>query len=246
MSSNLPEESLAPSFSSPPKMKPRLALTRLMKKPNAYVKLLNGEYSEWAFNEERAPLMRGVWRRDAFHADESSPLDLEIGTGNGYHFAHLAQTHKNRSVIGIELKFKPLIQSIRRARAGGGKNAIILRYDAARLEHLFTEGELNNVYIHFPDPWSKKRQWKHRLIQSDFLDLVYSLMRPGSFLDFKTDSVDYFDWAIERFRVSKFKVTRETRDLHHSDWKGENFETQFEKIFLAQGMPIHYARLEKI
>lgn len=227
------------------KPKPRMALTRDLKRPTEYVTMMNGEFSEWAYNEERAPLFKGKWREAALKAETHVPVDLEIGTGNGYHFAHLAQKHPNRYLVGIELKFKPLIQSIRRALRGGAVNARIARYDAARVDDLFADGELNNIYIHHPDPWLKKRQWKHRLIQDEFLVTLHRLMRPGSFIDFKTDSRDYYDWAIERFHKSPFEVTRETIDLHNSEWKDENFVTHFESIFLAQGQPIHYARLVK-
>jgi len=208
--------------------------------------MLDGEFAGQAFNEERATALKGQWRKLAFKVDESHALDLEIGTGNGFHFSHLATKHPDRSVLGIEVKFKPLIQSIRRAVSAGAKNCAIARYDAYHLEDLFTDGELNNIYIHFPDPWSKKRQWKHRLIQTEFLVKLHRLMKPGSFLDFKTDNLDYFDWAVERFHASALKVTRETRDLHASEWASENFVTHFEGIFLSQGMKINYARLEKI
>lgn len=224
---------------------PRMALTRTLKKPTEYVTMLNGEWADFAFNEERAVEYKGRWRKDVFKVDDDYPLDLEIGTGNGYHFAHLAKTHPNRAILGVELKFKPLIQSIRRACRGGAANARIVRYDAGHLQNLFAEQELNDVYIHFPDPWGKQRQWKHRLIQKEFLELLHGLMRKGSFVDFKTDSADYFEWAIERFHASPFKVTRETRDLHKSEWAAQNFVTHFEGIFLSQGLPITYARLEK-
>ena len=223
--------------------KPQMALTRNLRRPTQYVELLNGEFSRWAFNEERAPLFKGNWRKEVFAVAGDHPMDLEIGTGNGFHFAHLAHEHPERTLIGIELKFKPLIQSIRRARRGGGENARIVRYDASRLEDLFGEGELDNVYIHHPDPWLKKRQWKHRLIQDEFLVELFRLMRPGAFVDFKTDSPEYFEWSIEKFKNSPFQVSRETRDLHASEWRNENFVTQFERIFLAQGLKIHYARL---
>jgi tRNA (guanine-N7-)-methyltransferase len=225
--------------------RPRLASSKNFNAPTEYVKMLQGEYADSAFDEDRAPQFKGAWRKEAFKVSESHPLDLEIGTGNGYHFAHLASAHPDRSVLGIELKFKPLIQSIRRARRAGSKNALICRYDARRVDHLFQAEELNNVYIHFPDPWGKKRHWKNRLIQTDFLILLHALMKPGSFLDFKTDNLDYFEWAIERFHASPFKVTRETRDLHTSEWKDQNFVTGFEAIFLSQGMKINYARMEK-
>lgn len=225
--------------------RPRMALTRGMTKPTEYVTALDGEWADFAFNEERAVGFKGRWRKEAFKVDETHPLDLEIGTGNGYHFAHLARTIPTHAILGIELKFKPLIQSIRRACRGGAANARIARYDASHLQDLFEEQELNDVYIHFPDPWGKKRHWKHRLIQTEFLELLFRLMRKDSFVDFKTDSADYFEWAIERFHKSPFKVTRETRNLHDSEWKDQNFITHFEGIFLSQGLPIHYARLEK-
>ncbi len=221
-----------------------MALTRNLRRPTEYVTMLNGEYSDWAFNEERAPRLKSKWREE-FAVSSEHPLDLEIGTGNGYFFAHLANTNPERALVGIELKFKPLIQSIRRAVRGGAKNARIIRYDAVRLDDLFATGELNNVYIHHPDPWLKKRQWKHRLIQTEFLVELYRLMRPGSFVDFKTDSRDYFEWAVPLFKASPFMLARETWDLHKSEWQSENFVTHFETIFLNKGQPIHYARLTK-
>jgi tRNA (guanine-N7-)-methyltransferase len=225
--------------------RPRMALTKNLRRPTEYVQQLNGEFSKWAFNEEIALTFKGDWRAKAFSVDADHPLDLEIGTGNGYHFAHLARKNPHRVLVGLELKFKPLIQTIRRALRAGAENARIARYDASHLEDLFAVGELNNVYIHHPDPWPRERQWKHRLIQSNFLIELYRLMKPGTFVDFKTDSRDYFEWSIRKFKTSPFDVTRESWDLHKSEWQSENFVTHFETIFLSKGQPIHYARLEK-
>lgn len=235
-----------PAESPKRERRPRLAPTKGLPNPTEYVKALEGEFSNVAFNEERAVALKGRWRSDAFRVSPDHPLDLEIGTGNGFHFANYAVKHPERAFLGIEVKFKPLIQSIRRAVNAGAKNCAIARYDAYLLQNLFEVNELNNVFIHFPDPWSKKRQWKHRLIQTEFLELLYTLMRPGSALEFKTDNLDYFEWAAERFHASPFKVTRETRDLHASEWASQNFVTHFESLFLSQGMKINYARLEKI
>ena len=228
-----------------PRQRPRMALTRNLKRPTEYVHMMNGEFGEWALNEERALKFKGKWRPELFQAATEAVMDLEIGTGNGYHFAHLAEAFPDRCVLGIEIKFKPLIQSIRRAVRTGATNARILRYDAKRLDDLFQPGELNNIYIHFPDPWTRKRQWKHRLIQKEFLETAHGLMRPGSYIDFKTDSADYYQWSIELFRNSPFKLVRETENLHGSEWKGENFVTHFEDLFMKQGLSIHYARLVK-
>jgi len=227
--------------------RPKINLTRTLPVPNAYTTALDGEYSHIAFNEERAPLNKGKWRSDVFKADEQAPMDLEIGTGAGHHFAHYSHRNSNRLILGLELKYKPLIQSIRRAVVGGAKNAAIARYHAFNIDELFNEGEINNVFIHFPDPWTSPKKPKNRVVNVRILDLLYKMQRPGSFIEFKTDSRVYFLWALEEIKQSKYKVVYETLNLHATDseYKTQNFMTGFEKIFVKQGIEINYIRLLK-
>ena len=130
------------------KRRPKINLTRTLPKQNAYTLALDNEFKDFAFNEERAPLNKKKWRSEIFHCSETAFLDLEIGTGSGMHFAYHANKFPERYLVGIELKYKPLIQSIRRARAKGLKNSAICRYHAFNIDLLFAEQELNNVYIH--------------------------------------------------------------------------------------------------
>ena len=240
MAESKPKLNAAPSV-----RRPRLAASRDLPNPTQYVQMLTGEYAKWAFDEDRAKTLKGAWREKAFNLLESHPLDLEIGTGNGGHFSYLATQAPQRALLGIEIKFKPLIQSIRRALAAGAVNARIARYDASLIEHLFAPAEIDNIFIHHPDPWPKKRQWKHRLIQDDFTSTIFQLQKSGSFVDFKTDSEEYYNWAEEIFTRSPYEVVRKTRNLHGSVWRDSNFVTHFEKIFLDKGQPIFYTRLLK-
>ncbi|HMN68548.1 MAG TPA: hypothetical protein PKC28_08410, partial [Bdellovibrionales bacterium] len=66
----------------------RVSRTKTIPNPNAYVLALQGEYSPWSYDEERAPLFKGRWRAESFGVADAHPMDLEIGTGNGLHFAH--------------------------------------------------------------------------------------------------------------------------------------------------------------
>ncbi len=223
----------------------RVSRTQDIPIPNAYISALLGEYREWAFDETRAPLNRGVWRSQIFGVEESVPMDLEIGTGNGTHFAQRALTEPGRMLVGIELKYKPLIQSIRRARNNGSENARIIRHNAALLSEIFSARELNDIFIFFPDPWSKNRQQKHRLINLKLLEMLFELQRPGTMIHFKTDSQPYYLWALEHFKKSPYKIVDHGPDLHGSKWAESNFKTQFENIFLRQGMKIAFAKLAK-
>lgn len=223
----------------------RVARTRTIPEPNAYILAIYGEYKDWSYDEERAPLLKGKWRSEAFAVGAGSPLDLEIGTGNGLHFAHHAITNPSRNLVGLELKYKPLIQSIRRARKAGMTNARIARYNAYLLHDLFEPGEVDDVFIFFPDPWEKIRQHKHRLIQDEFLRGLHAIQRPGGRLFFKTDSQDYFSWSMQRFARSPYEISASTHDLHQSPFAATNFVTQFERIFMRQGLKIGYACMTK-
>lgn len=213
--------------------------------PNQYVLMLQNEYFDWAFDEVRAPQFRGKWRQEVFRSSEATPVDLEIGTGNGFHFGHHAQTFGERNLVGIEIKYKPLIQAIRRPVKAGCTNARMVRYDATLVEHLFGQNELDNIYIHFPDPWELGPQWKHRLISDEFLNKIYSLQRPGSYVEFKTDSESYFRWALPRFLRSQYQICKATTDLHECRLIENNFITAFENIFLRKGQPIFYLLAQK-
>lgn len=223
----------------------RVSRTATIPVPNEYIRALTGELSQWSYDEERAPRFKGAWREQAFGVSPSAPLDLEIGTGNGLHFAHHAIKHPERCVLGLELRYKPLIQSIRRVLRAGFQNARVARYNAYLLNELFVPGELDNVFIFFPDPWEKLRQQKHRLIQDAFLQQLFQMQKPGAKLIFKTDSQDYFAWSLKRFQRSPYKVLAHTTDLHRSEFASENFVTQFENIFIRQGLTIGYAIMER-
>lgn len=224
----------------------RINITQDLPKQNAYTLALNGEFSHVAFDEVRAPLNKGQWRTGVFKTEAHPPMDLEVGTGNGTYFAHHATQNPHRLLVGLELKYKPLIQSIRRAVKAGCKNAAIARFHAFNIEELFTEGEIDNVYIHFPDPWTSPKKPKNRFVCKQNLETLYRLQQPGSFIHFKTDSLDYFLWAMDEIRQSPYKIIFETQDLHNSEMKHENFETAFEKIFLREGIKINFVRLQKV
>lgn len=229
------------------RQRPQINLTKNLPHQNAYTLALENEYKHIAFSEERAPLNKGLWRENVFNVTQDFPVDVEIGTGAGLHFAHQSAKSAERGLVGIELKYKPLIQTIRRAKNAGAKYAAICRYHVFNIDLLFTKGEINNVYIHFPDPWTSPRKPKNRIVSKKMLDVLFDLQRPGSFIEFKTDSREAFLWCLEEIAQSKYKVEFQTLNLYSedNDYKANNFQTTFEKIFIRQGVEINYIRLVK-
>ncbi|MCB7039457.1 class I SAM-dependent methyltransferase, partial [Eggerthella sinensis] len=73
----------------------------------------------------------------------------------------------------------------------------------------------------------------------------YDLQTPGSYLNFKTDSLDLYQWTLEEIPKTRYQVQYQTEDLHNSPWGQGHFMTGFERIFLAQNMKINSIRLIK-
>lgn len=223
----------------------RLNLTSALKNPNRYTRALEEDFAQYAFSEERAPANKGQWRSKVFGVPADHPLDLEIGTGNGFHFSHRALTVPDRCIVGLELKYKPLSQAIRRAVKGGAKNAAMCRFHAFNVRDLFENGELNNVYVHFPDPWTSPKKPKNRIVNRGLLQILFELQRPGSMIEFKTDSREAFLWCLDEIKASPYVIEACTLDLHASEHKEGNFVTFFESLFLKDGIEINYVRLRK-
>lgn len=223
----------------------RLNASKNLKNPNIYVKALLEEYTEYAFDEADSQKFKKNWRNDVFKVSESHPMDVEIGTGNGYYFAHRASQKPDRALVGLEIKFKPLVQTIRRALNNGSKNARICRFHAMDIHQIFAEGEVNDIIIHHPDPWVSPRKPQNRIVNRKILKTLHGLQKPGSTIEFKTDSREYYLWALEEVADSPYEIIRSTPDLHKSEWASENFITHFEKIFLRQGVEINYMLLKR-
>ena len=97
---------------------------------------------------------------------------LEIGTGMGNFFAHYAESHLETACLGIELKFKRLYRTYEKCVEKGRSDVILLRVMGQRIIDIFIDGEVDELYLLFSDPWPKKAHHKHRVIQREFLQDV--------------------------------------------------------------------------
>ena len=224
----------------------KLVQSKTLSHPSSYVKAMYDQYHSWVFDEEDCLKFKGQWRKLMFQAPESKNLDVEIGPGSGGFFEHMAVNNKNRLFIAIELKYKPLIQTTRKIKESVCMNAKTIRYNARILKDIFEPEELNNIYIHFPDPWPKKRHHKHRLIKPDFVKTLYDLQKKSSFVEVKTDHKAYAHEIKSIFKDSPYQKIEYYDDLHkQTDLMTDNFITNFEKIFIRKKEPIFYLRCMK-
>lgn len=188
--------------------------------------------------------MKGKWRKAFARPDQ--PLYVEIGTGKGQFLARAAQKYPNINWIGLERIEEPLLKAVRKGAeiAEQNKNLRYIWTDAEYLTDVFSTEEVDRIYLHFSDPWPKKRHAKRRLTHRRFLAIYRQILTTNGDLILKTDSQSLFEFSLEEFKEAGWEVLDLTHNLHQSPYNKENITTEYEDKFTQKGMPIYYVRVK--
>jgi tRNA (guanine-N7-)-methyltransferase len=181
---------------------------------NPYVDRIH-EFAPYTMTAEQAELASGQWRKTIGLPPEA-PLLLEIGPGNGFFFRDLVRRQPEAGVVGIEVRFKRVWMTAKKARDQGATNFRVAHHHASFLPLLFADGELDAVYAHHPDPWPKERQQKHRLLQAAFVEVISRLLKENGEFWLKSDFEPYGPLARELFLRPDWEELAFSDDLHGS------------------------------
>ena len=177
---------------------------------------------------------RGRWRT---LRPDVSELRLEIGCGKGRFLIETAKTEPSVLFLALEKVPDAMIMAMEHAVREGVANVFFMDADAAVLPELFAPGELDRIYLNFPDPWPRNKSARLRLTFRAFLERYKSALRDGGALWFKTDSRPLFDFSLEEFAHCGLEIKAVTNDLHA---KGETgVMTDYERRFHELGVPIN-------
>jgi tRNA (guanine-N7-)-methyltransferase len=115
--------------------------------------------------------------------------ELEIGPGRGGFVFERAAEAPDSALIGLEVRLKwAAVVDGRLAKHGLSERARVFAEDAKHaLPRLAPDGVLARVFVHFPDPWWKKRHAKRILIDASLLGQIVRLLAPGGELFVQTD-----------------------------------------------------------
>ena len=130
-----------------------------------------------------------------------------------------------------------LVVAMERACGQSLGNIRFLAQDAADLGDYFAPGEVSRIYINFPDPRPKKRQFKRRLTAPSFQKLCFDALAPGGEIWFKTDNQPLFEWSLEQYAACGWQLREVTRDLHAGT--PDAVMTDYEAKFREQGVKIN-------
>lgn len=168
------------------------------------------------------------------------PIHAEYCSGNGAWIISKALEFPEVNWIAIEQKFDRVCKIWSKVQKHQLKNLLIVcGTGLSATKHYFKSELVSHVYVNFPDPWPKKRHWKHRIIQQPFLVEVNRILKKGGGVTFVTDDHDYSQVMTEELHLSK-KFQPQVPSpyvLKELAGYGSSF---FEDLWRAKGKEIFY------
>lgn len=195
---------------------------------------------EGRFSEAVAGVRRGQW---------GSHVIVELGCGRGIYTVALAERLPDVTLVGIDLKGARLWHGANAARERGLSNVTFIRTHIQALPQFFMPGEIDELWITFPDPHPTEGNERRRLTSSRFLELYKPLLKKGGQLHLKTDNERLFRFSRGAFKDAGLKEEEFYEDLHReapADSLLREVRTQYEEIYLKRGKPIFYVRVSKV
>ena len=186
--------------------------------------------------------LKGTWNKNFFKNE--NPIVLELGCGKGEYSVSLAERYPEKNFIGIDIKGNRMWKGATDSIKMGLENIAFLRIRIENIEKCFSENEISEIWITFPDPQIKKRREKKRLTHPMFLKKYSSFLQKEGIINLKTDSQFLYGYTLGIIEGHKHKLLDCVEDIYgvHQLRKDMDVKTHYEKIYLEKETPIAYTK----
>ncbi|HLW19464.1 MAG TPA: tRNA (guanosine(46)-N7)-methyltransferase TrmB [Cyclobacteriaceae bacterium] len=187
--------------------------------------------------------IKGNWNKEQFN--NGQPLVVELACGRGEFTVGLARQYPESNFVGVDIKGSRIWKGSTIAIAEGLENVAFLRSQIEQLDEFFAEGEIDELWITFPDPRPREGDEKKRLTSPRFLEMYKPMIKKGGIVHFKTDNTGLFNYTLEVLQdLQETEILAYTHDFYLSQYKDDHFgiQTRYEKMFSDQGEKIKYCK----
>ena len=188
---------------------------------------------------------KGNWKTTIFK--NNNPLILELGCGRGEYTVELAKRFPEKNFIGIDIKGARFWRGAKTAIDEGISNAAFIRTQIELVEYVFATGEVDEIWITFPDPQIKYKRTKHRMTNSQFLRRYKTILKPDGVVNLKTDSEFMHGYTLGLLHGEGHEVLYSNHDVYKQEGSPEevtSIQTYYESQYLEQNKPITYIRFK--
>lgn len=170
------------------------------------------------------------------------PIHLEIGCGKGKFIYESALKYPSINFIGIEKFDSVIIRALEKLILNPLPNVRLIRMDAEKVDEIFSQSEIDLIYLNFSDPWPKKRQAKRRLTSTRFLKKYENILKENSCIKMKTDNFNLFQYSLMQFNNHKSFYIKDINLNLYKRLPKDNIQTEFEQRFVEKGNLIFYLK----
>ncbi|RCH55585.1 tRNA (guanosine(46)-N7)-methyltransferase TrmB [Mucilaginibacter hurinus] len=187
-------------------------------------------------------ILKGKWTKDFFK--NGNPLVLELACGKGEYSVNLARMFPDKNFIGIDYKGNRIWRGAKTALEDGVSNVGFLRIQIETILDYFAPGEIDEIWITFPDPQPQLSREKKRLTSPRFLEKYKIILKPGGYVNLKTDNDGLHAYTAEKIEEQDLTLHVRTEDLYHSEYADEvlSIKTYYEKKYLQENKNINYLK----
>jgi tRNA (guanine-N7-)-methyltransferase len=186
--------------------------------------------------------LKGKWHSEFFKND--LPIVLELGCGRGEYSVGLAERYPDKNFIGVDIKGNRIWFGAKYALENNLSNIGFLRTRIDFIDKCFSENEVSEIWITFPDPQPQKPRERKRLTAVRFLEKYFKFLKPGGIIHLKTDSEPLYDYSLEVAKELNMEIIFNTNDLYKNCPPDReeliNIKTYYEKLFTGKGFNICY------
>lgn len=190
------------------------------------------------------PVHKGHWNKDYFKNEKQ--IIIELGCGRGEYTVSLAKFFPNQNFIGIDIKGARIWRGAKTGMEENILNMAFLRIEIEKLDEHFSEGEVDEIWITFPDPQPQISRERKRLTSDRFLMMYKKILKPNGLVHLKTDNDGLYEYTLERIQQLGLKMIKHTNDLYKEEWLDEvlSIQTTYEKIYRDKGKNINYIQFQ--
>jgi tRNA (guanine-N7-)-methyltransferase len=173
-----------------------------------------------------------------------NPITLELACGKGEYAVTLAGLYNQRNFIGVDLKGNRLWVGAKKAIHQQLQNVAFLRTQIERIDEFFSESEVSEIWITFPDPQLRISKAKKRLTHPRFLRLYKKILMKGGVIHLKTDSPDLYEFTKLVIDLYGCNLLEDLDDVYSVDNLSEELKikTYYESLDIAKSERIHYLK----
>jgi tRNA (guanine-N7-)-methyltransferase len=145
---------------------------------------------------DEGKVMQGRWATDFFK--NNSPVVLELACGKGEYTVNLAKLFPEKDFLGVDYKGNRIWRGAKTALEEGISNVGFLRIQIETILDYFAQGEIDEIWITFPDPQPQLSREKKRLTSDRFLEKYRQILKPGGRVNLKTDNDGLYAYTVEK------------------------------------------------